>query len=565
MSNRPADQGLPGYTSRSDREARQLPGVSSQEDRNVQQRSASHSVAPSPTIQRFQHTPTRGFGLPPLPQAAISTSGSFSPSALRLAGVSSILNPVQTEETGQGRRRKASELESPRVVAPFLPPLVISNQPSQVSSVRAGTPTATTLGGPIERTQRRILTPRSPSLHHTASLSQLAPSAATISAQHTPFPGSPQGRPYSLEHGTLGAPPLPTPSAAIRPNYGFVGPTPPFESVRRASSGATRGVRLPSASTSPTTSYSSYSQTGHESPAVQYDSLSGHYSSSGEGMFGGVGTASAPPNATGQERQRPMGIPISSSGGQNTYQMMTLETTSGTVQLPVDIQAASRVADEKRRRNAGASARFRQRRKEKEKEASTSIARLEQQIKDVTEAMEFYKRERDYMAAVVLQVPGGDRHFPRPVSPRRQRRPSAGMAGSSGIAGASYSGVPNSTPRSPEQGRNVRRRTSTLSLPAPPQATNAPQGALFQSGYGPQTFGTPIAPQPPPPIQPAHAPLQSPLTRGALSLPSARSPMQQTPALPQLMQAPPQTGPWNPYAPDRRAPPGPPGPPRDAR
>ena len=90
-----------------------------------------------------------------------------------------------------------------------------------------------------------------------------------------------------------------------------------------------------------------------------------------------------------------MGIPISSSGGQNVYQMMTLETTSGTVQVPVDVQAASRVADEKRRRNAGASARFRQRRKEKEKEAGSTISRLEQQVKELGEDADFYRRERD--------------------------------------------------------------------------------------------------------------------------------------------------------------------------
>jgi len=99
--------------------------------------------------------------------------------------------------------------------------------------------------------------------------------------------------------------------------------------------------------------------------------------------------------------------------------MMTLETTSGTVQLPVDVQAASRVADEKRRRNAGASARFRQRRKEKEREASVTIGRLEQQVKELIEDAEFYKRERDYLAGVLLSLPHGECNFPRPVSPRR--------------------------------------------------------------------------------------------------------------------------------------------------
>ena len=107
------------------------------------------------------------------------------------------------------------------------------------------------------------------------------------------------------------------------------------------------------------------------------------------------------------------GIPISSSGGQNVYQMMTLETTSGPVQLPVDVQAASRVADEKKKRNAGASARFRQRRKEKEKEASTTIAKLEQQVRELSEEAAFYRRERDIFKKVLSTIPGCERHLQR--------------------------------------------------------------------------------------------------------------------------------------------------------
>ncbi|KAK5013483.1 hypothetical protein LTR60_003846, partial [Cryomyces antarcticus] len=75
---------------------------------------------------------------------------------------------------------------------------------------------------------------------------------------------------------------------------------------------------------------------------------------------------------------------------------MTFERPSGDITIPVDVQAASRVSDEKRKRNAGASARFRQRRKEKEREATTTISKLEQQLREATEDAEFYKRERDY-------------------------------------------------------------------------------------------------------------------------------------------------------------------------
>ncbi|EGP92335.1 uncharacterized protein MYCGRDRAFT_89415 [Zymoseptoria tritici IPO323] len=230
----------------------------------------------------------------------------------------------------------------------------------------------------------------------------------------------------------------------------------------------------------------------------------------------------------GQDQQRQMGVPVSSSNGQNVYQMMTLETTSGTVQLPVDVQAASRVADEKRRRNAGASARFRQRRKEKEREASTTISRLEQQIKNFSEDADFYKRERDYLAGVVLQVPGGDRHFPRPQSPRHRRRPS--IAGSSTSA-MGYMTMHDQDRHSPDDGRNVRRRTSTMSLPPPPPpqsqvpAPMSASNATFAHPHFSHSYGQPSGPQ----LQQGPAPLPLPsntercgcpdITNGEVALP----------------------------------------------
>ncbi|KAK5130369.1 hypothetical protein LTR08_002161 [Meristemomyces frigidus] len=242
---------------------------------------------------------------------------------------------------------------------------------------------------------------------------------------------------------------------------------------------------------------------------------------------------------------------------------MTLETTSGSVQLPVDVQAASRVADEKRRRNAGASARFRQRRKEKEKEASSAISTLEQKVKNLKEDMEFYRRERDYMAAVMKRAPGGDRHFPRPPSPKRRRSSSSALGLSSSI-GTDYGSAHEMMPRSPDDDRRVRRRTSTLESslpPAPAQTAILLQGAAYHPGHASQTFGTPIAPYPPAPLQPGPALFQSAHAR---ELPSGLLHTQQTSDFgpPRLMQAPPQTGPWNPYAPDRR-PLDHPGPPRE--
>ena len=83
--------------------------------------------------------------------------------------------------------------------------------------------------------------------------------------------------------------------------------------------------------------------------------------------------------------------------------------------MPLDIQAASKVADENGKRNAIASHRFRERRKEKDQG-------LEAQLREMTEEKEYYRRERDFLQDVVLRyripIP------PRPLPPRRKRHAS---------------------------------------------------------------------------------------------------------------------------------------------
>ncbi|KAK3117665.1 hypothetical protein LTR53_000794 [Teratosphaeriaceae sp. CCFEE 6253] len=461
----------------------------------------------------------------------------------RLAGVDSILNPPLAEDHLSGRRRKASGLDPTDGLAPSLPPLAMVSQPTSSIQGRIIIPPAAPIAGPVDRPVRRILTPRSPTLHRAASLSQLQPLSASHNAPPMPFPGSPQSRTYAIALGTSGVPPLPVSRAAARNDYKSTGPTPSSEAARRAG----RDTRALSGSASPTTSYSSYGQAEQTSPSSQYALMS-----SGPLSYGGGAATAA------------VGIPISSSAGQNTYQMMTLETTSGTVQLPVDVQAASRVADEKRRRNAGASARFRQRRKEKEKEASVTIGKLDQQVKELGEDADFYRRERDYLSDALTQAPGGDRHFPRPPSPRR-RRTSATQLPPSSTAGREFPGGSQEVAqRSPEQGRNVRRRLSNVSLPPPslPHLALQPPGTTpFQPGYSMRQGGLLLAPQPAPPSEQQRAAHDSPgrtpsrvgdvlaLAPAATTLPAIQAAL----GAPQLMQAPPTTGPWNPYAvPDRR-------------
>ena len=78
------------------------------------------------------------------------------------------------------------------------------------------------------------------------------------------------------------------------------------------------------------------------------------------------------------------------------YQLMTFDTDQGPIEVPVDVQAASKMADEKRKRDAGASTRFRQRWKEEEREYSLTISKLENQVREISSEKEYYRTKRDY-------------------------------------------------------------------------------------------------------------------------------------------------------------------------
>jgi hypothetical protein len=103
-----------------------------------------------------------------------------------------------------------------------------------------------------------------------------------------------------------------------------------------------------------------------------------------------------------------------------TY-MMTFETEKGpmTVPVEVDVQQASKLADEKRKRNAGASARFRARRKDKEKEFRDKIESHQKTIRELQEEAQFYFRERNFYRDIVAGALGPMQLPPRPPSPNR--------------------------------------------------------------------------------------------------------------------------------------------------
>ena len=243
-----------------------------------------------------------------------------------------------------------------------------------------------------------------------------------------------------------------TPPVATRASYGFPHQqtSPPdrrgLEVMTHASS--TR-------SESPSTSISSFSQMSRASPGPQqYHLPQGHTHPT---QFNHQ-SAARPPAADVQGPR--MGAessygPLTGANGQATYQLFTLETDQGPIQVPVDVQAASKMADEKRKRNAGASARFRARRKEKERESSQTIANLESKIRTLDEEKEYYRMERDYFRGVVYSTPGQPQIPPRLPSPRHRKGNLADNAGQ-GQNGSWQ----QAEERGSQNGRNTRRRIS---------------------------------------------------------------------------------------------------------
>jgi len=128
--------------------------------------------------------------------------------------------------------------------------------------------------------------------------------------------------------------------------------------------------------------------------------------------------------------------PTSKALSQSQCQMLTLETKQGPIQIPIDVQAASRVADEKRKRNATASHKIRKRRKDKEQKTSNNISNIEAQVREMT-------KERDFLQDVLLQ-----NGIPIPSH--------------ASLAEPQFQDTETSTPN---QGRSTRRRTDAYVLP----------------------------------------------------------------------------------------------------
>lgn len=111
-----------------------------------------------------------------------------------------------------------------------------------------------------------------------------------------------------------------------------------------------------------------------------------------------------------------LNAPKSGAPGQIHYQMMTMGTDKGLIQVPVEVGTTSKVAGEKRKRDATASYQFRERRKAKERETQE----LKQQVRELTEDKDFYQQRCKVLLGIIQQ--SGISLPPQPSSPARKRR-----------------------------------------------------------------------------------------------------------------------------------------------
>ena len=408
---------------------------------------------------------------PNVPVSAVQTPAGSEQRTSRTIGLSNLLNPTARDAPeSQSRRRNAEHFDMPSGLfgtGPRTLPTSFTPSPSMTTLPSITPPPVPNYPVPMDHAQRRILTPRSPSAYASAPSSFNIPKG-TIDAKKSPFGASRelntiltpdiQSVPEASMGSSSGGVPhlFPGPSARSPPDrrtsVGSIQLHPSVE--RRASVGATSQVHA-SQSDSPTTSYSSYSQFSRTPPVPMPNASNNQPSSTGYFPASYNATSSATTRSQSGFDSKDSYSPVGSSMGQTTYQMMTLDTDQGPIQVPVDVQAASKVADEKRKRNATASHRFRQRRKEKERETSQNIAKLEHQLREVVEEKEFYRAERDYFRSLVKNSAGQAHVAPRPPSPRQVRHAQLGAA-------ATYA---NSQWQAPDEGnrnvRNTRRRTSS--------------------------------------------------------------------------------------------------------
>ena len=422
----------------------------------------------------------------------------------RVFGMHNILNP-QTEPEGQPLgvtsigQPQMSTIPGPSEASPRIRKRTDLRSPpqehSQSSRARIG---------------RRVLTPRSPAVRAASLGARRNPTFHSTIQPLQPFPGP--GRTYTAEPGPFRSseiPPLPSLAIATGPNVPNLAPLEPSSQTRSAPvpgsppQGSEPSMTHPADRPGPgQPTYPRYEQ---PSPMFRYgpgqplSQPSSAHRGLPPGVLGGFGN----------EHQM--------HGPHEGYQLgptsmnLTLDTDQGPMVLPVelDLQQASRVADEKRKRNAGASDRFRGRRKEKEKEASHTISGLQQELRDLMEDRDYYLAERDYFRDLAARHGASTQLLQRPPSPRQRRPAVAASVGPAPTSGASsdpqFSSEESYREHHEAASSAQRRRTGDYQPAFLATQTQSPALSTYSAGFPPQ----PPMPLPPPTTTGPYAPARS--------------------------------------------------------
>ena len=444
---------------------------------------------------------------------AVRSSGSYVPTSLQTSpiqpsgtprsfGVHSMLNPTQPEpQSSRPSDPPASRLPGliPRDEGQVQPSISAASPRSRKRPQR-NRPSEGRSGNARPSGSRRTLTPISPARRAESLGSRQIQATASNLGQALAPAG---GRAYTAEpgrHPDSNIPPLPDvgitrgrptePQAlgsASNPGRPFVG-------------GYTASPDIPAharPSESPRTSASSYSLVSQPSPIFAQLTTSGAQQTYAPQPIAPSSTLPPIPGSRlgdGHRHHAP---------GQQPSLQMTLNTEQGTMVVPVDVQQASKTANEKRKRNASASARFRARRKEKEKEASHTIVSLEKDLKDIADDRDHYRSERDYYRELAARHVDLSQLAPRPISPSQLDSPTL--------------------PRL--SGESTRRHFQEEFSDSPEPVSRAP--LRRRTGDSVYLLQNPVTASP---MLPPQLPLAPPTTVQPLSLPS----VQIAPSLPNL-------------------------------
>jgi len=330
----------------------------------------------------------------------------------RLLDVSNMLNPPSpTQKSEQSKRRTAdeAELETPQRVsyAPHHAPVTksVPQSPEGGVPLEVKESHAPSMYSTFPRAMRRPVGPSTKLGSMRASMLPMINTqhSAKVDARLSPFPSSSSAwapapipshsRPSVHQNAplspavSLGVPMQPQLSAG----YPFPSLTHPSQEARSRAASVSSNAPSPTASPYP---YVPGSTNPHNRPlgTPPITAYGGSYSP----RYGSISHQQGSSYGSQALQQQQLG---NGGSSRDHYPVMHFSNSEGQLSIPIDTNAASKVADEKRKRNAGASARFRQRRKERERDMGSRIAELEQKLRIV-------EQERDHYRNLALKYAG---------------------------------------------------------------------------------------------------------------------------------------------------------------